>query len=73
VEEALRLGDLASKSVSGGMLVLPGEGGHTHTLLGGSCCDLAFSRAAAWALSAVATEVGRGAWPRRKAVAEKGA
>jgi hypothetical protein len=34
VEEALRLGDLASKSVSGGTLMLPGEGGHTHTLLG---------------------------------------
>jgi hypothetical protein len=32
MEEALRLSDLASKSVSGGMLVLPGEGGNTHTL-----------------------------------------
>jgi hypothetical protein len=35
VEEALRLGDLASKSVGGGTLVLPGEGGHMHALLGG--------------------------------------
>jgi hypothetical protein len=34
VEEALCLGDVASKSVSGGTLVLPGEGGHTHALLG---------------------------------------
>jgi hypothetical protein len=40
VEEALRLSDLASKSVSGGTLVLPGEGGHTHTLLGGGCRGL---------------------------------
>jgi hypothetical protein len=40
VEEALRLGDLASKSVSGATLVLPSEGGHTHTLLGGGCRGL---------------------------------
>jgi hypothetical protein len=40
VEEALCLGDLASKSISGGTLVLPGEGGHTHTLLGGGGCGL---------------------------------
>jgi hypothetical protein len=40
VEEALRLGDLASKSVSGGTLVLPGEGGHTHALLDGGCRGL---------------------------------
>jgi hypothetical protein len=33
VEEALRLGDLASKSVSRGALVLPSEGSHTHALL----------------------------------------
>jgi hypothetical protein len=37
VEEVLRLGDLASKSVSSGPLMLPGEGSHTHTLLGGGC------------------------------------
>jgi hypothetical protein len=37
VEEVLRLGDLASKSVSGGPPVLPGEGNHTHALLGGGC------------------------------------
>jgi hypothetical protein len=40
VEEALRLSDLASKSVSGGTLVLPGEGGHAHALLGGGCNSL---------------------------------
>jgi hypothetical protein len=40
VEEALRFGDLASKSVNGGTLVLPGEGGHTHALLGGCCRGL---------------------------------
>jgi hypothetical protein len=40
VEEALRLGDLVSKSVSGGTLVLPGEGGHTHALPGGGCRSL---------------------------------
>jgi hypothetical protein len=40
VEETLRLGDLASKSVSGGTLVLPGEGGHTHALLDGGCRGL---------------------------------
>jgi hypothetical protein len=34
VEEALGLGDLARNSVSSGTLVLPGESGHTHTLLG---------------------------------------
>jgi hypothetical protein len=36
VEEALCLGDLASKSISAGTLMLPGEGGHTHALLGGA-------------------------------------
>jgi hypothetical protein len=40
VEEALRLGDLASKSVSRRALVLPGEGSHTHALLSGGCCGL---------------------------------
>jgi hypothetical protein len=40
VEEALCLGDPASKSVSGGTLVLPGEGSHTHGLLGGGCLGL---------------------------------
>jgi hypothetical protein len=40
VEEALRLGDLASKRVSRGTLVLPGEGSRTRTLLGGGCCCL---------------------------------
>jgi hypothetical protein len=40
VEEALRLGDLVSKSVRGGTLVLPGEGGHMHTLLGGGSLGL---------------------------------
>jgi hypothetical protein len=40
VEEALRLGGPASKSVSGGPLVLPGEGGYTHTLLGSDCSGL---------------------------------
>jgi hypothetical protein len=35
MEEALRLGDLASKTVSSGTLVLPGDGGHTHALLSG--------------------------------------
>jgi hypothetical protein len=40
VKEALRLGDPASKSVSNGTLVLPDEGGHTYTLLGGGCRGL---------------------------------
>jgi hypothetical protein len=40
VEEALGLGDVASKSVSGGTLMLPGEGGHTHALLGSGCRGL---------------------------------
>jgi hypothetical protein len=40
VEEALRLNDLASKSVSGGTLVLPSEGGHAHGLFGGGCSGL---------------------------------
>jgi hypothetical protein len=35
VEEALCLGDLESKCVSRGTLVLPGEGSPTHTFLGG--------------------------------------
>lgn len=39
-EEALRLGDPASKSVSRGALMLPGEGNHTHTLMGSSCLGL---------------------------------
>jgi hypothetical protein len=38
MEEALRLSDLASKRVSRGTLVLPGEGSHTHALLGGGRC-----------------------------------
>jgi hypothetical protein len=36
MEEALCLGDLASKRVRRGTLVLPGESRHTHALLGGS-------------------------------------
>jgi hypothetical protein len=36
MEEALCLGDLESKRVSRGTLVLPGEGSHTQALLG-SC------------------------------------
>jgi hypothetical protein len=44
VDEALRLGDPASKSVSGGTLVLPGEGGHTYMLLGGGCRGLGILR-----------------------------
>jgi hypothetical protein len=35
VEEALCLGDLASKRVNGGTLMLLGEGGQTHALIGG--------------------------------------
>jgi hypothetical protein len=40
VEEALRLGDPASKCVSCGVLVLPGEGSHMHALLGGGYLGL---------------------------------
>jgi hypothetical protein len=40
VEEALRLSDLASKSISGVTLVLLGEGGHAHALLDGGCSGL---------------------------------
>jgi hypothetical protein len=40
VEEALRLGDQVSKSVSRGALVLPSEGRHMHALLGGGCRGL---------------------------------
>jgi hypothetical protein len=35
MEEVLHLDDLASKSIGGGTLVLPGKGVHTHALLGG--------------------------------------
>jgi hypothetical protein len=72
VEEALRLNDSASKCVSRGVLVLPGEGNHTHALLAAAASVLVLSRAAARALSAAATEMGRGDSPQRKAVAEKG-
>jgi hypothetical protein len=58
MEEALRLGDVASKSVSSGTLVLPGEGGHTHVLLGGGCHGLGVLQATARALSAAATVEG---------------
>jgi hypothetical protein len=72
VEEVLRLGNLASKSVSCGTLVLPGEGSHTHALLGGGCRGLGVLQGRSEGAVIAATTVGCGDSPRRKAVAEKG-
>jgi hypothetical protein len=68
VEEVLRLSDLGSKSVSGGTLVLPGEGGHMHTLLGGGIRGLGVLQGR----SEGAAGDRDGGGTRRKAVAEKG-
>jgi hypothetical protein len=72
MEEALRLGDVASKSVSSGTLVLPGEGGHTHVLLGGGCHGLGVLQGHSEGAVGGRDGGGRGDKPRRKAVAEKG-
>jgi hypothetical protein len=72
VEKALRLGDVASKSVSGGTLMLPGEGGHTHALLSGGCRALGVLQGRSKGAVGGRDGGGRGDSPRRKAVAEKG-